>query len=216
MTEIIEIIFKNLENENYVIIKHTNFNYEERGYDIDILCDNIPIIRDKIIRSSSSWLNKSRSIKADYENDERLLIDFIENKELIFRLDIYQTLGNYNKIILKDSLKDVILETKEILNLDSYKINVPKKIYDNILRYIEPIENIDIRQDKVKHIKYLKKNIENEALFYRTLHYFIKVPNPQPSVKRRLSKKDIRMIFKKIKQTPINELIPKIIKFFKK
>ena len=93
------------------------------------------------------------------------MIDFIENKELIFRLDIYQTLGNYNKIILKDSLKDVILETKEILNLESYKINVPKKIYDNILRYIEYIEYFDIRQDKVKHLNYLEKNIENEAFF---------------------------------------------------
>ena len=134
MKEIIEIIFNNLENENYVVIKHKNFNYEERGYDIDILCDNIPIIRDKIIRSSSSWLNKSRSIKSDYENDKRLMIDFIENKELIFRLDIYQTLGNYNKIILKKSFKDVILETKEILNLDSYRINVPKKIYDNYFK----------------------------------------------------------------------------------
>ena len=216
MKEIIEIIFNSLENENYVVIKHNNFSYEERGYDIDILCESIPTIRDKIIRSSSSWLNRDRSIKANYENDERLVIDFLEYKELIIRLDIYQNLGNYKKIILKNSLKDVILETKEILDIESYSINVPKKIYDNILRYVEYIEYFDIRPDKVKHLNYLEKNIENEALFYKTLHYFIKVPTPQPSVKRRLSKTDIRIIFKKIKQTPINELIPKIIKYFKK
>ena len=48
MKEIIEIIFNSLENENYVVIKHNNFSYEERGYDIDILCESIPTIRDKI------------------------------------------------------------------------------------------------------------------------------------------------------------------------
>ena len=44
------------------------------------------------------------------------------------------------------------------------------------------------------------------SILYRTLHYFIKVPNPKPSVKEDYQKR-YKNDFKKIKQTPINELI---------
>lgn len=190
--------FSKLENEDYVIIKLSNNfpNYFE-GEDLDIFCENIDFFAKKILSIGNEYIRKNDcEVRVRQKNDNHYHIDFIFNKKLDLRFDLYGKLPNYTNLKLKNNLFGTILKNKIAKQKINYSIYVPSPNEEMILRYVEFLEWFDKRPDKIKHLDFVLNNTSNPKTrgeFLTELHNYIK------PAKKRISPL-FPIIFKKIKK----------------
>ena len=216
--------FKEVSDELYCINKRGDIEKYREGSDIDIFCMNIKTFSQKILNIANVYIKEGYEIIVNNTRDKHWHIDFYNDDKLIIRFDLYASMPNYNKINIKESLFSSIVENRvqESINLNNADVVVyyPSAIDEVIIRYLEYIENYQIRPDKVKHLDYIIKKIQNDKdkrLFLDKLHYHTSLP------KDLIPKKNnydlvffLKMIITKIKTTEKKHLLKKGIKFIKR
>jgi len=211
----LEEIFKKLENEKYCVVKTFKLDYKE-GSDIDIFCYDLKSFSKKLLYVLNNLSINNINIKVIYKNDKHWYIDVLQDKKIDIRFDLYGDMPNYKKVLVKDCLFSSIIENCIVNEINSIKIKQPCLIDDVILRYLEYIENYELRPDKIKHLDYIVSKIENnEKLkkeFLNKLHFYTKLPEVLEAQKRKNYLAILKEIISKIKQTPIKELPKKIMK----
>lgn len=112
--------------------------------------------------------------------DERAYVDVIENSKIRLRFDLYGALPEYENVKLKPSLFSCIMEGKVTETIGSIMIYRPSVVDECILRYVEYHEWYADRPDKIKHIDYIYRQLEEEKLIkpdlLSKLHYYTQVP----------------------------------------
>ena len=210
--------FKNVEDENYCIIKSFKLDYTQ-GSDIDIFCFDIKSFSNKLLMVANQYVSKGYIVKINDSRETHWHIDLIKDNKIEIRFDLYNSMPQYKNILIKDALFSSIVENRFFETIDEVKIYKQSLIDELLLRYIEYIEYYKLRPDKVKHLDFILKKIENDEdnkLFLDKLHYYTKLPQVLEVGK----KNDLSMILSEIKtklqQTPLKELPKKTIKFIKR
>ena len=80
---------------------------------------------------------------------------------LNLKLDFVFNVGVYKKVALDKKLFDDILKYKIVTSEGIY---APDIKYELLIRYLEYIENIDERPDKIKHLNYIKNYPNGEKI----------------------------------------------------
>jgi len=176
--------FNTLNDISYCIIKlSSKFPMYNEGDDIDIFCYDPYEMCQKIVEWGNTYLSNGFSIKVNENNEKKpVSVDFMRNKSIHFRFDLYGELPNYKKVLIKPALFESIIEHAVLLERFSNKqkvtIKVPSFLDEMILRYIEFIEWYNIRPDKIKHLDYILKQIDDESKikFLNKLHHYTALP----------------------------------------
>jgi hypothetical protein len=147
-----------------------------------------------------------------YEN--QLHLDIILKGKLLVRFDLYEKTPKFKKVILRASLFDILLETRQKHNVDGIIFFSPNTLFNDMLRYIEYVEYFSLENNKIKHLDYLENNLKSHSDFYELIHYYIKFDFEKSSKKRRFNIEDFQIILTKVRQTPLNQLHKKVFKFF--
>ena len=138
---------------NYVIIRKSDiFPDYQTNTDIDIISDNKDIVIDYSMKFSKKYddlkFNPIQRPSGHFHIDIHNL-DGTLNLKLDFIFDV----GVYKKVALDKKLFDDILKYKIVTSEGIY---APDIKYELLIRYLEYIENIDERPDKIKHLNYIK------------------------------------------------------------
>jgi len=209
-------LFSELECEKYVIIKLTDFPNYYCGSDIDIFCYNIDEIAREIIYVGKQYLEDGFEIVAKDANASHKYIDFIFDNKIEFRFDLYGELPVYKKVCIQKKYFTHIIENSVPVTINSkygqYKIYVPSKIDELILRYIEYNEWYEIRPDKIKHLDYIMNAIADDSdnvIFLDKLHQFTALPACSDNVKEEGKCKNYKLIpkIKKMMKFPYKSFI---------
>lgn len=211
-------ILNSIENEQYCIVKPSDElpNYIS-GQDIDLFCfDNEVIIRN-ILKYGNSLVKKDFNIVLQNINDCHVQVDFFYDNKIDIKFDLYNCLPKYEKIKLKASLFESVIEnaivlTKRYRGYD-IKYRVPSLIDDAILRYIEFIEYYDVRPSKIKHLEYLLDRVHKEDIkkFLDKLHYYTTIPK---SYGKKYKMSWIPSVLYRFKNKTMMEIILVVIKKF--
>lgn len=176
--------FEVIRNEAYVVIKPSNTLPDYRdGSDIDIFCYLPEKMAELTCSFLSSYLNTSSTIDV-VDVEDRIHIDYLVNRKLIFRFDLYKKLPMYKSINLKSSFYESAIESSIEKTISNEKltsiIKMPCPTDDFILRYVEYHEYFIARPDKVKHINYINNKIsnENKEKALEKLHYYVSFNQP--------------------------------------
>jgi len=184
--------FKEFEDEQYCIIKlDKNFpNYYEYS-DIDIFCYDVLKLADKIFKNGQNYIDRGFEIKAtEVCLNTQVHIDFFIGGKLDFRFDLYQNIPDYKKILIKPAFYSSVIENRTAVQKQSetefFKIYVPCKTDELILRYIEFVEYYDIRADKIKHANYINSyaNKLDKKKFLDKLHFYTAIPEAKCDEKK--------------------------------
>jgi len=179
--------FNMIQFESYVVIKPSELlpDYKE-GSDIDIFCYHPEKILNHISIFLSSYVDLKSSISI-FETQKKIHVDFMHDKKINFRFDIYKSLPEYRNVCLKQSFFSSVIESAEVKAFsDGCNIKIPAVIDDLILRYVEYQEYYSMRPDKIKHIEYIEKkmvgnnNLEN---MLDKLHYYTSFPEVEYKTK---------------------------------
>ena len=210
---LVKVIFKSIIKEKYVVIKSFNPNDFEKGSDIDIFCYSIGQLKDNIINSINKITveNNLNIIVKNFQNHCHL--DINDQSGLLIRFDLFDKIPNYQRINIRDSLFDIILETKQSKIYDEIEYYSANINFNNLIRYIEYIEYFYNENNKIKHLNFLEDNLKNDIDFYRNIHYYITFPFEKTQPKRKLSMKDLKGLLDKVKQTSLINLPRKVLKF---
>jgi hypothetical protein len=209
--------FKNLQDENYCIIKDIEIIDYKKGSDIDIFCFNLNSFSKKILAISNKYISKGYTLSINNERELHWHIDFLKDNKIEIRFDLYGAMPSYKNVLIKDALFSSVVENRVIKEMNNVKIYHQSIIDEALIKYLEYLENYKLRPDKVKHLDYILKNVQesDKKKFLDKLHYYTKLPQ----VLDLKSESDLIRIFKetipKIKATPINKLPKKIINFLK-
>ena len=85
-------------------------------------------------------------------------LDIKDKSLLLFRFDICQNLTHlYKKFSLHPQYCSKILDNRRIVTRDFVDFFIPNQSDDLALRYMEYLENVDKRPDKIKHLNYINK-----------------------------------------------------------
>jgi len=170
-------LFNYIDTEDYAVVKlNENFpNYLE-GSDIDIFCENVRLLSQKIIYFGLRYLSESTSITVYTINEKHLQIDFIFDGNLDIKFDVYGKFPDYEKFKIKAEFFHEIIE-----NVVRYKdlVKVPSCIDELIIRYLEYLEYFNVRNDKIKHLYYVQNALtdpELEDFFYKKLYRITAFP----------------------------------------
>jgi hypothetical protein len=145
--------------------------------DIDIFCYDVVAFTHKILDFAKNYIENGWKVQVIECCENHVQVDFYEEgaDKLDFKFDLYNALPKYKKVILKEGLFTLIVEFAQ---KNEQNVFVPGKIEECILRYVEYIENYDIRADKIKHVDYIMQKLSNEdaKTFFERLHYYTKFP----------------------------------------
>ena len=169
MSKIIYQILNSIKNEKYVLIKiPQGFPKKfKKGSDLDILCSDI----QSLIRKFYAVINKFLDIKKNSEvnllnmSKNHFQIDFLINKKLLFKLDIFNNLQNFKELNDSSKLFKKILDNRKTLIINqaskNFRIFVPKDEDDTFIRYLEFIKS---GKKKKQHEKFFLKFIQDKKL----------------------------------------------------
>ena len=165
--------------KNYVIIKlneiFPNYNINQ---DIDILTTDL----DKNLKIIKKYRPKNYNLKITELNENHIHVDYFHKSnlyQLIFRIDLFSNLI-YENFNVHESLVKNVLKNRIKIKRNKYQFYIPKLDDDLSFRYMEYIEYINTRPDKIKHLKYInsypevnfKKVIKNELNY--SMNYNLK------------------------------------------
>jgi hypothetical protein len=175
--------FSELQKENYCIAKRSDIERCKKGTDIDIFCMDLKSCSEVIINSSRKYIDKGYRLKIDDRSDSHRHIDLLKEKEMELRFDLYSGIPNYKKVNIKSSLLTSVMENKvsESLIMQDKRVVVyyPSLVDEVLLRYLEYIENYELYPDKVRHLDYILKELDNDEslkTFLDKLHYYTAQP----------------------------------------
>ena len=199
MTNLIDFekFFNEISAEEYVVVKlPSRFPSLSLGSDLDIYCRDIDFVSQKAVEFLSAYVCEDSFIEID-RDDNRNHIDLIRGKKIVVRFDLVSELPKYSNISIKKSFFDVIIENRKKLILrSSFSVNVPDLVDEAVLRYLEYIEYVPTRADKIKHLEFIVAKINCDPQmreeFFRRFHYFVASPTPRydgKSLKRRFEEK---------------------------
>ena len=211
--KILNTVFKAIQKEKYVIVKSFNINEYKEGSDIDIFCYSINELKNKVIKSLNNIISDYKmniDIKS-YKNHCHLDIVFEGN--VFIRFDLFDSLPSYKKLILRESLFDIILEKRVLFNNGDLEYYVCDENFNNLIRYIEYIEYFSPENNKIKHLEYLEKNLKRDNEFYNNIHHYVKFKFEKVGNKRNFSLNDLNELIIKVRQTKMIDLPKKIFKY---
>ena len=182
--------------------------------DVDIFCYSKKKILKNIIKVGNEYVSKNNRLEINLRhlNSSHTHLDFVDNKRIEFRFDIYESMPHYKKTNIKECFFYSLIENSvpiiKTFQGKEYPIYVPSRIDDLIIRYIEYLEWYKQRPDKIKHLQYLLKNIEKDKArigFFEKLYCYTDIPKNSPKdssvylnmINHQLNK--IKYIFKKLK-----------------
>lgn len=217
------VFLREIEDEYYCIIKRNNIIEFRNGADIDIFCYDLTSFTKKIIKASKIFIKNGYELKINDEIENHWHLDLCKENTISVRFDIYNTLPSFKKVNVKKAFFACVLENrveeKIMINNNKLKVYYPALIDELIIRYIEYIENYKLRPDKIKHLEYIMRKLDENTknkVFIDKLHYytsFTKDLNPKPKI-------DLFLLFKeileKIRLTPLKQIPIKSIAFIRK
>jgi len=206
-------LFKLLNDKDYVVVKlDPNFPDYKPGQDIDIYCRNIEETSRVIISFLTSFINNNCSINIKKRKNQ-IYVDLMNNKKIHFRFDLYDDIPQFSAINIKSSFFDVMIESAQEKKIKDFFIKVPNELDETILRYIEYIEYISMRPDKIKHIHYIKSRLESlnidKEIFFSRFNHFTNFPQKSFEQKNIFFKLKMSLVY-------IYDLFFKIIIIIKK
>lgn len=131
--------------------------------DLDIICEN----RESMCQFILSKLKHREDIEVRVNrNDAEGFTHIDVHRPGFHRLDIKFDLVDslhtgYKKTNVAESLTSKILENR--IGLDGFYF--PSMVYEMVVRMLEYREYIQTRPDKIKHLNYVKENLENNPDF---------------------------------------------------
>lgn len=177
-------LFDKLNSRAYCVIKlDPEFPNYSLGQDIDIFCYNIKEVSSDIISYLSKYVDKNFKIQVLKKN-EQIQIDLLEDKIIHFRFDLFSKLPKYSVIQVKPSFFDVLIETSQTKKIDKFYIKVPNHVNECLIRYFEFMQYYKETPDKIKHLEFIEKTLQNEEsldknLFFEKLNHFTLITNNQ-------------------------------------
>jgi hypothetical protein len=177
--------FYHARDQIYVIVKPDGEfpNYYERS-DIDIFCYDKDEFAKAILGVGNQYVLEGFEIVVADKKDSHTHIDFYFNGKLDFRFDLYESFPQYKKVQIKKHYIYSVIENAIPLDRDfdgeRYQIYVPSVVDDLLLRYIEYIEWYEVRPDKIKHLDYIARSIEEDhgrISFLDRLHLYTYLPS---------------------------------------
>jgi hypothetical protein len=103
-------------------------------------------------------------------------------KHIHFRVECYGEMPKYKRLHIKPALFQSIIENRTQIEYQSqgktHKLMIPDLIDEMVLRYIEFIEWYHVRPDKVAHLDYILKKMDdaNKIMFLDKLHHYTRLP----------------------------------------
>lgn len=174
--ELIEFI-NEINDCKYTIVKiGEEFpNYYPRN-DIDIFCTDINKVAKKIMKVGNKYLDQDFKIEISEENVYHKQIDFMYDEQIDFRFDLYGAFPEYKNVTIKksyfysliDKSKEKIITHNEI----EYKIFVPETVDEMIVRYLDYLEYFAKRNDKIKHLDFVRRKVEESDVLESFLDRF--------------------------------------------
>ncbi len=193
-------------------------NYYPRN-DIDIFCADINKVAKKILKVGNKYLDQDFKIEISEENIYHKQIDFMLDEQIDFRFDLLGAFPEYKNVTIKksyfysliDKRKEKIITHNEI----GHKIFVPDSIDEMIVRYLDYLEYFAKRNDKIKHLDFVRKKIgESDILesfldrFYKHISFPIHKEKYSSYTKKKLALIDI---LKKVKNKGLVGSIKKVL-----
>jgi len=169
------------KNYTYCIIKADPcLPAYKSGSDIDIFCYDIDGVINAIIKKGNNLVGEQLEVEVT-RLENQAYVDFVhKNTNVIeFRFDLYSSLPLYNKLNIRSSFFENILENRVCVEVDSgFRMFVPNRIDEFVLRYIEYHEWYSERPDKLKHLEYILTNAEDgeRTRLFEKLHYYTALP----------------------------------------
>jgi hypothetical protein len=143
-------VFEHLGEERYVVCRLPEHfpNYMEYS-DLDILCDD----KNRIGSLVKDILSQYQGTTRVSSLPGRLHVDYFSSKtQLDIKFDLFDSFEIYNKTKVSKELKGLMLGKRT-----PYKgTYVPPGAFELALRFVEYLEYIDQRPDKIKHLRYMK------------------------------------------------------------
>ena len=193
-------------------------NYYPRN-DIDIFCTDINKVAKKILKVGNKYLDQDFKIEISEKDFYHKQIDFLLEGQIDFRFDLFGAFPEYHNVTIKksyfysliDKRKEKIITHKEI----GHKIFVPDTIDEIIVRYLDYLEYFSKRKDKIKHLDYVRKKInESDVLesfldrFYEHISMPLQKEKYYSYTKKKLAIIDI---LKKVKNKGLSGSIKKVL-----
>lgn len=176
--------FKEITGMSYCVVKMSeNFPRYRNGEDIDLFCYSVDDMTKKILSWGDRYLDNGYHIKVhDVYRKQHVHIDFVKDSILQFRFDLYGLLPAYNKVQIKPALFESIIENAQSVDFQAEPqavvVNKPSAIDDMLLRYLEFVEWYDVRPDKIKHLEYILKQVDDATRlkFLEKMHHYTTLP----------------------------------------
>lgn len=174
--------FELVDDQLYAVVKlDPQFPSITQGQDIDIFCRDVQEMARRTIYFLSASVDSDISISVTKKHGF-VHVDLMKGRDLYFRFDLIGMLPKYSNIDIKESLFDVVIESSVMKDVGGFCIKVPNATDEAVLRYIEYLEYISSRPDKIKHAFWIKEqcsyNSEFKEAFLLRLHHFIAIPEP--------------------------------------
>lgn len=177
----------------YVVVRGTpeDLLHYHPGSDIDIFCYDKPEFGRQVLAFANDYLDFGYEVHLeDSEVGDQTHIDLHRGGRLEVRFDLYGELPPYRRSHVNPALFFSVIEQAEMLELEHDQeivtIQVPSRIDDLLLRYLEYIEYYEERPDKIKHLDYILEAVEKlpEARigFLAKLHRYTSLPECTPYV----------------------------------
>lgn len=176
-----EDLFNRCREQPYSVIKLSpSFPNYSLGDDIDIYCRDINSFATLTLGFLDAYVDSRRSVRVK-EKPNKIQIDLIEKGgDIHFRFDLFAAQPPYDNVSIKPSFFDVVIETSQLESRSGVELKVPHMMDECILRYIEYTEYFGVRPDKIKHVDFINKRIDEGQLdrerLFKRLHYFVALP----------------------------------------
>lgn len=171
--------FEVVQDENYCIVKRGDIEKYKSGADFDIFCFDIQSFSKKIIAISQDYIKNDYELKINDSRETHWHIDLLQDKKIVIRFDLYAAMPSYKNINVKDGLFSSIVENRVeeeiVLDEENIKVYYPSLVDEIIIKYLEYIENYQLRPEKVKHLDYILEKLEEDSdnkKFLDKLHFY--------------------------------------------
>ena len=177
----------------YVVVRGTpdDLLRYHPGSDIDIFCYDKQEFGRQVLAFANDYLDIGYEVHLeDSEAGDQTHIDLYRGGKLELRFDLYGEFPRYRRSHVNPALFFSVIEQAEMLELEHGReivtIQVPSRVDDLLLRYLEYIEYYEQRPDKLKHLDYILEAVEKLPAmrigFLEKLHRYTSLPECTPYV----------------------------------
>jgi hypothetical protein len=160
-------IFGQTESHAYALMKSLPAGEPELGSDIDILCLDKAALGKQLLRNCRLLIEHGYTIRLrELPETDQAHLDIMQGRMIALRLDLHEGLGAYQRVPIKDTFEQRLLDRREWATVDCpagvLRLAVPDPIDNLVLRYLEYHEWFEARPDKVKHAEYIAKQLTDD------------------------------------------------------